>query len=242
MLVGERVLVGGFGVEVMVGVGEGETVRVLVRVGVWVLVGVAVRVAVREGVWLMKGVNVGVISSGRVVQVGALVREGESWMVGEEVEAAETGMAAASRLEAVPTGGKVAKVPMASKPAGPPPGRLFPHMKKATNPMAATTTSASVTRTMICSSVRPKYRLLVGFPILAMASGPLPCLVIHLTNITLTVYNFFSNVVARFRAAPGIGLRKLTLQEEQVVEWEGETLEIAVPGQEAIILRMMSPD
>ena len=46
---------------------------------------------------------------------------------------------------------------------------------------------------------------------------------------------------ARLHAAPGIRLRRLTRAGEEALDWEGETLELAAPGQDAVVLRMLPP-
>jgi beta-galactosidase len=44
---------------------------------------------------------------------------------------------------------------------------------------------------------------------------------------------------ARLRAVPGIRLLRLTRLGEEAVEWKADTLEIAAPGQDALVLRML---
>jgi beta-galactosidase len=44
---------------------------------------------------------------------------------------------------------------------------------------------------------------------------------------------------ARLRAAPGIRLARLTQAGEETLAWQADNLELAVPGQDAVVLRML---
>jgi len=46
---------------------------------------------------------------------------------------------------------------------------------------------------------------------------------------------------ARLHPAPGIRLARLTRAGEEALEWQAETLELAAPGQDAVVLRMLPP-